>query len=65
MLSPAHLNLTNILSYSRSEDNENYEASRYSAFDISQVLGLSREDFILIAILAGGDYSVRCHDDFM
>lgn len=43
---------------SRSEDNENYETSRYSAFDILTVLGLSREDFILIAILAGGDYSV-------
>ncbi|KAJ6511063.1 PIN domain-like protein [Mycena sanguinolenta] len=43
----------------RSEDNENYEASRYSAFDIAQVLGLSREDLILIAILAGGDYSVK------
>ncbi|KAJ6631659.1 PIN domain-like protein, partial [Mycena sp. CBHHK59/15] len=42
----------------RSEDNENYEASRYSAFDIASVLGLSREDFILIALLAGGDYSV-------
>ncbi|KAJ7092238.1 PIN domain-like protein, partial [Mycena epipterygia] len=42
---------------SRSEDNENYEASRYSAFDILTVLGLSQEDFILIAILAGGDYS--------
>ncbi|KAJ6622743.1 PIN domain-like protein [Mycena sp. CBHHK59/15] len=41
----------------RSEDNENYEASRYSAFDISTALGLSREDFVLIAILAGGDYS--------
>ncbi|KAJ7222390.1 PIN domain-like protein [Mycena pura] len=41
----------------RSEDNENYQASRYSAFDISQSLGLTREDFILIAILAGGDYS--------
>ncbi|KAJ7656369.1 PIN domain-like protein [Mycena polygramma] len=41
----------------RSEDNECYEASRYSAFDISTILGLSREDFILIAILAGGDYS--------
>ncbi|KAJ7935691.1 PIN domain-like protein [Mycena leptocephala] len=41
----------------RSEDNENYEASRYSAFDILQVLGLSRDDFILIALLAGGDYS--------
>ncbi|KAJ6533266.1 hypothetical protein B0H10DRAFT_2204768 [Mycena sp. CBHHK59/15] len=41
----------------RSEDNENYEASRYSAFDIASVLGLSREDFILIALLAGGDYS--------
>ncbi|KAJ6448824.1 PIN domain-like protein [Mycena sanguinolenta] len=41
----------------RSEDNESYEASRYSAFDIAQVLGLSREDLILIAILAGGDYS--------
>ncbi|KAF8211844.1 PIN domain-like protein [Mycena galopus ATCC 62051] len=41
----------------RSEDNENYEASRYSAHDIAQVLGLSHEDFILIAILAGGDYS--------
>ncbi|KAF7363742.1 hypothetical protein MSAN_01032000 [Mycena sanguinolenta] len=41
----------------RSEDNESYSASRYSAFDIAQVLGLSREDFILIAILAGGDYS--------
>lgn len=60
MLCPAHLRLTNLL-YSRSEDNENYEASRYSAFDISQVLGLSREDFILIAILAGGDYSVCFH----
>ncbi|KAJ7095625.1 PIN domain-like protein [Mycena epipterygia] len=41
----------------RSEDNENYEASRYSASDIFTKLGLSREDFILIAILAGGDYS--------
>ncbi|KAJ7145351.1 PIN domain-like protein [Mycena crocata] len=42
----------------RSEDNENYEASLYSASDISTMLGLSRDDFILIAILAGGDYSV-------
>ncbi|KAJ7210195.1 PIN domain-like protein [Mycena rebaudengoi] len=41
----------------RSEDNENYQASRYSAFDISKVLGLSREDMVFIAILAGGDYS--------
>ncbi|KAJ7450491.1 PIN domain-like protein [Mycena galericulata] len=41
----------------RSEDNENYEASLYSAHDISMVLGLSREDLILIAVLAGGDYS--------
>ncbi|KAJ6464171.1 PIN domain-like protein [Mycena vitilis] len=41
----------------RSEDNENYEASRYSAFDISAIMGLSRDDFILIAVLAGGDYS--------
>ncbi|KAF8199328.1 PIN domain-like protein [Mycena galopus ATCC 62051] len=41
----------------RSEDNANYEASLYSASDISTVLGLSRCDFILIAILAGGDYS--------
>ncbi|KAJ7236083.1 PIN domain-like protein [Mycena haematopus] len=41
----------------RSEDNENYEASRYSAHDISEVLGLSHDDFILVAILAGGDYS--------
>ncbi|KAF8214111.1 hypothetical protein K438DRAFT_997127 [Mycena galopus ATCC 62051] len=40
-----------------SEDNENYSASQYSAPDIAQVLGLSHEDFILIAILAGGDYS--------
>ncbi|KAJ7318434.1 PIN domain-like protein [Mycena albidolilacea] len=47
----------NVVLRIRSEDNENYEASRYSAFDISQVLGLSRDDFILIAILAGGDYS--------
>ncbi|KAJ7872008.1 PIN domain-like protein [Mycena olivaceomarginata] len=46
----------NVVLRIRSEDNENYEASRYSAFDISQVLGLSWEDFILIAILAGGDY---------
>ncbi|KAJ6560089.1 XPG I-region-domain-containing protein [Mycena capillaripes] len=41
----------------RSEDNENYEASLYSADDISTLLGLSKDDFILIAILAGGDYS--------
>ncbi|KAF8150533.1 PIN domain-like protein [Mycena galopus ATCC 62051] len=41
----------------RSEDNENHEASRYSSCDISTILGLSHEDFILIAILAGGDYS--------
>ncbi|KAJ7787515.1 XPG I-region-domain-containing protein [Mycena olivaceomarginata] len=41
----------------RSEDNENYEASQYSADDISTLLGLSRYEFILIAILAGGDYS--------
>ncbi|KAJ7796804.1 PIN domain-like protein [Mycena olivaceomarginata] len=41
----------------RSEDNENYEASQYSADDISTLLGLSRNEFILIAILAGGDYS--------
>ncbi|KAJ7908581.1 hypothetical protein B0H13DRAFT_1878506 [Mycena leptocephala] len=40
----------------RSEDNEIYKASRYSAFDIDQVLGLSREDFILIALLAGRDH---------
>ncbi|KAJ7767356.1 PIN domain-like protein [Mycena olivaceomarginata] len=33
------------------------KASRYSSFDISTVLGLSREDLVLIAILAGGDYS--------
>ncbi|KAJ7469079.1 PIN domain-like protein [Mycena latifolia] len=45
----------------RSEDNENFEASQYSAFDISTVLGLSREDIILIAILAGGDYSDGLH----
>ncbi|KAJ7236076.1 hypothetical protein B0H12DRAFT_1238588 [Mycena haematopus] len=32
----------------RSEDNENYEASRYSAHDISEVLGLSHDDFILL-----------------
>ncbi|KAJ7222436.1 PIN domain-like protein [Mycena pura] len=41
----------------RSEDNKNYEASMYSAHDIAQVLGLQREDFILIALLVGGDYS--------
>ncbi|KAK7053587.1 PIN domain-like protein [Favolaschia claudopus] len=41
----------------RSEDNENYSASRYSAFDIAQQLNLSRPDFVLIALLAGGDYS--------
>ncbi|KAJ7309120.1 PIN domain-like protein, partial [Mycena albidolilacea] len=41
----------------RSEDNENYKASQYSADDISTLLGLSRYEFILIAILAGGDYS--------
>ncbi|KAJ7799083.1 hypothetical protein B0H14DRAFT_3778757, partial [Mycena olivaceomarginata] len=41
----------------RSEDNENFEASRYSAFDISTMLGLTRDDFVLIALLAGGDYS--------
>ncbi|KAF8170851.1 PIN domain-like protein [Mycena galopus ATCC 62051] len=40
----------------RSEDNTNYEASLYSASDISTVLGLSSCDFILIAIMAGGDY---------
>ncbi|KAK6966725.1 XPG I-region-domain-containing protein [Favolaschia claudopus] len=41
----------------RSEDNDNYSASRYSAFDITQQLGLTRYDLILIALLAGGDYS--------
>ncbi|KAJ6481387.1 PIN domain-like protein, partial [Mycena vulgaris] len=41
----------------RSEDNEEYEASLYSAHDISEVLGLHHDDFVLIAILAGGDYS--------
>ncbi|KAJ7077247.1 PIN domain-like protein [Mycena crocata] len=41
----------------RSEDNERYEASLYSATDIAAVLGLTRDDFIMIAILAGGDYS--------
>ncbi|KAJ7093974.1 PIN domain-like protein [Mycena belliarum] len=41
----------------RSEDNDHFEASRYSAHDIATVLGLSREGLILIAILAGGDYS--------
>jgi hypothetical protein len=45
-------------SYSRSEDNEKYEASLYSAHDVLEVLGLNREDFVLVAILAGGDYSV-------
>jgi hypothetical protein len=45
--------------HSRSEDNENYEASRYSSADISAVLELSHEDLIFIAVLAGGDYSVR------
>ncbi|KAJ7764067.1 PIN domain-like protein, partial [Mycena olivaceomarginata] len=49
---------TDVPAHVHSEDNENYEASYYSASDISTVLGLSREDFILIAILAGGDYSV-------
>ncbi|KAK7027188.1 PIN domain-like protein [Favolaschia claudopus] len=34
-----------------SEDNRNYSASQYSR------LGLTRYDFILIALLAGGDYS--------
>ncbi|KAJ7828445.1 hypothetical protein B0H14DRAFT_3718759 [Mycena olivaceomarginata] len=28
-----------------------------SAFDISTMLGLTRDDFVLIALLAGGDYS--------
>ncbi|KAJ7887588.1 PIN domain-like protein [Mycena olivaceomarginata] len=42
----------------RSEDNANYEASRYSAFDIATMLGLSRDDLVLVAILAGGDYSL-------
>ncbi|KAJ7831147.1 hypothetical protein B0H14DRAFT_2805527 [Mycena olivaceomarginata] len=31
----------------RSEDNANYEASRYSAFDIATMLGLSRDDLVL------------------
>ncbi|KAF8173372.1 hypothetical protein K438DRAFT_1980920 [Mycena galopus ATCC 62051] len=31
----------------RSEDNANCEASRYSAFDIATVLGLSRDDLVL------------------
>ncbi|KAJ7838937.1 PIN domain-like protein [Mycena olivaceomarginata] len=53
---PLFLVATDVLRI-RSEDNEKYEASYYSASDISTVLGLSREDFILIAILAGGDYS--------
>ncbi|KAJ7089347.1 PIN domain-like protein [Mycena belliarum] len=47
------------LEHSRTEDNDNFEASRYSAYDITTVLGLSRESLILIAILAGGDYSDR------
>ncbi|KAJ7691889.1 PIN domain-like protein [Mycena rosella] len=38
-------------------DNEKYEAALYSAHDVLEVLGLNREDFVLIAILAGGDYS--------
>jgi hypothetical protein len=41
----------------RSEDNENYEASRYSVSDITTMLGITREDLILLAILLGGDYS--------
>ncbi|KAJ7799690.1 PIN domain-like protein [Mycena olivaceomarginata] len=45
----------------RSEDNANYEASRYSAFDIATMLGLSRDDLVLVAILAGGDYSDGLH----
>ncbi|KAJ7727690.1 PIN domain-like protein [Mycena olivaceomarginata] len=45
----------------RSEDNENYEASRYSASDITTMLGITREDLILLAILSGGDYSDGLH----
>ncbi|KAF7341456.1 XPGI domain-containing protein [Mycena venus] len=47
----------NVVLRIRSEDNENFEASRYSAFDISTILGLCRDDFVLITLLAGGDYS--------
>jgi 5'-3' exonuclease len=40
----------------RSKDNENYEASWYSASDITTMLGITREDLILLASLSGGDY---------
>ncbi|KAJ7619593.1 PIN domain-like protein [Roridomyces roridus] len=41
----------------RTEDNKAFEASQYSANDISTRLGLDRDGLILIALLAGGDYS--------
>ncbi|KAJ7651099.1 PIN domain-like protein [Roridomyces roridus] len=41
----------------RTEDNKAFEASLYSANDVSTVLGLDRDGLILIALLAGGDYS--------